>query len=111
MTNGWGEPLLAAIARIAAPAMGVLLGTAAKYGEMLKNGTPMTWRSILGDLLQLGLIAVMAIAISEALHLHGTNASVAGAMTAVTSQRLIRIAREHFEKRFKAALDVVSGGE
>jgi hypothetical protein len=110
MNNEWFDAATAASARIAAPAIGVLLGTAAKYGEALKNGTRLTWRGFVGDILLLGIIVELAIAISGTFHLSGNYQVLAGALTGVTSDRLVRLAKAWFLRRFNSILDKLVDG-
>ncbi len=91
---------------------GLAIGTAAKYGLAINEGRPLTWRGVLADLLLLGILGLIAVAISEfAAHLThtpvGTDFRVLiGSLAAVSSDRLVRLARDRFVERVGAKLAV-----
>lgn len=89
---------------------GLAIGTAAKYGLALNEGRPLTWRGVLADLLLLGILGLLAIAISELVAQVtrtpiGTDFRVLiGSLAAVSSDRLVRLARDRFVDRVGANL-------
>ena len=90
---------------------GLLLGTAAKYGLTLSEGQRPTWTAIAADLLLLGMLGLLAIAISDAAsRVVGLTVSsdvrvLIGSLAAVSSDRLVRLARDRFMKKVEAQLD------
>lgn len=95
----------AASAKYGATVAGLAIGTAARYGLALSEGRKLTWRGVLADLLLLGMLGLLAIAISDAAARVvgisvGTDYRVLiGSLSAVCSDRLVRLARDHFFKR------------
>jgi hypothetical protein len=94
-----------AMNRYGATVVGLALGTAAKNGLALNEGRPITWRSLLADTLQMGFLCLIAVSVSDYLGLTGNAKVLAGAMAAVSSDRLIVAVRRKFEERFAAELD------
>ena len=84
---------------------GLMIGTAAKYGLTLTEGGKLTWKGALADILLLGMLGLLAIAIGDALGLTGNYKVLAGALAAVSSDRLVRLARDRFMKRAGVELD------
>lgn len=78
---------------------GLAIGTAAKYGLTINEGRPLSWRGVLADLLLLGMLGLLAIAIADWLALTGNARVLAGALAAVSSDRLVRLARDRFMRR------------
>ena len=89
---------------------GMAIGTAAKYGLALSEGRRLTWRGVVADLLLLGMLGLLAIAISDAAaRIIGVSVGtdyrvLIGSLAAVSSDRLVRLARDHFLKRVDAEL-------
>lgn len=107
------EPLTwagAALTKYGPTVAGLAIGTAAKYGLALNEGRPLTWRGVLADLLLLGILGLLAIAISELVAQVtrtpiGTDFRVLiGSLAAVSSDRLVRLARDRFIDRVGANL-------
>ncbi|KQO51417.1 hypothetical protein [Sphingomonas sp. Leaf257] len=90
---------------------GMVIGTAAKYGLAVTEGRRLSWRSVFADLLLLGMLGLLAIAISDAAaRIIGVSVGtdyrvLIGSLAAVSSDRLVRLARDHFLKRVDAELD------
>ncbi|MEJ8630581.1 hypothetical protein P0F65_13425 [Sphingomonas sp. I4] len=95
----------AAGAKYGATIIGLGIGTAARYGLALSEGRQLTWRGMLADLLLLGILGLLAIAISDgAARIVGVTVGtdyrvLVGSLAAVCSDRLVRLVREHFMKR------------
>lgn len=85
-------------------AAGLVIGTAAKYGLTLTEGKPLTWRGVVGDLLLLGMLGLIAIIIADWFDLAGNARVLAGALAAVSSDRLVRLVRDRFLKRIESDL-------
>jgi drug/metabolite transporter (DMT)-like permease len=109
MANEYLDAATAAAARYAAPVVGVLIGTAARYGEALKQNKPLSWRGFLGDVLLLGIVVVLAILFSDLIRAQGNYKVVVGALTAFSAERLIRLVQAKFEARAASALDGLVG--
>jgi hypothetical protein len=92
-------------ARYGPTAIGLSIGTAAKYGLSINDGKPVTWRVIAADVLLLGLLGLIAVIVSGWLGLTGNAKVLAGAMTAVSSDRLVRLVRRKFEQRVATEID------
>ena len=93
---GWGSALTT---RYGPTMAGLIIGTAAKYGLTLTEGRKLTWRGVIADLLLLGMLGLIAIAITEWFALTGNARVLAGALAAVSSDRLVRLARDRFLRR------------
>jgi len=84
---------------------GLAIGTAAKYSLALTEGRKLTWRGVLADVLLLGMLGLLAIAISDgAARIVGVTVGtdyrvLIGSLAAVCSDRLVRLARDRFFKR------------
>ncbi|MGO1303186.1 MAG: hypothetical protein ACTMKV_00210 [Sphingomonas parapaucimobilis] len=97
-------------AKYGATIAGLAIGTAARYGLALSEGRTLTWRGVLADLLLLGMLGLLAIAISDGAARAvgvtvGTDYRVlVGSLAAVCSDRLVRLVREHFMKRVSEEL-------
>ena len=78
---------------------GTLLGLLAKYGLLVSEGAPIRARSIYGDLLTMGLLAVLARYVVDASGVTGNNALLAAGMIALASDRVLRFARELYLHR------------
>lgn len=87
-----------AVTKYGAIVGGLAIGTAAKYGLALTDGKRLTLKGAVADLLLLGMLGLMAVLFSEALHLTGNAKVLVGALAAVSSDRLIRLARDRFLK-------------
>lgn len=90
--------------------IGLVIGTAAKYGLTLSEGKPLSVRGIAGDLLLLGILGFIAIFIGDvAGRIFGLEVSndirvLTGSLAAVSSDRLVRLAREYFLRRTESEL-------
>lgn len=93
-----GEAIGAAISKYGAIFGGLAIGTAAKYGLLLTDGKRLTLRGALADMLLLGMLGLLAVLISDAMHLTGNARVLCGALAAVSSDRLVRLARDRFMK-------------
>ena len=96
-----------AAARYGAVAIGLAIGTAARYGLALGDGKRLTWRGILADLLLLGILGLLAVIASDWAGLTGNAKVLAGALAAVSSDRLVRLVRDRFEKAATDRLDTM----
>lgn len=92
------------IVRNAAILAGLAIGTAAKYGLTLTEGRKLSARGAIADLLLLGMLGLLAIIIADFFHLAGNARVLVGALSAVSSDRLIRLARDRFMQ--KVATDI-----
>ena len=92
-------------------AAGLLIGTAAKYGLTLSEGKRPTWKGVVADLLLLGMLGLIAIAISDAasrvvgLTVSGEMRVLVGSLAAVSSDRLVRLVRDRFMKKVETEID------
>lgn len=91
-----GDPLADIIHRYGPIATGLLLGTAARYGLTVSEGKPFSWRSLVADVLQMGFVGEIALLIADFWHLGGDYRVFAASLTAVGSDRIIRLARKSF---------------
>lgn len=91
-----GEAVGAAVAKYGAIVGGLMIGTAAKYGLALTDGKRLTLKGAIADLLLLGILGLLAILVSDSLALTGNARVLAGALAAVSSDRLVRLARDQF---------------
>ena len=98
---GWGPALTA---RYGPTIAGLIIGTAAKYGLTLTEGRKLTWRGVIADMLLLGMLGLIAIAITDWFSLTGNARVLAGALAAVSSDRLVRLARDRFLRRIDGDL-------
>jgi hypothetical protein len=80
---------------------GLAIGTAAKYGLTLTEGRKLSWRGLIADMLLLGMLGLLAVIIADACNLAGNARVLAGALSAVSSDRLIRLARDQFIKKIE----------
>lgn len=95
-----------ATARYGAIALGLLIGTAAKYGVAINDGTPPTWRTVIADVLMLGMLALIAVVASDVFALTNQNARVfVGAVAALLSARLIKLVRDKAFNRAERLAD------
>lgn len=92
----WGQ---IALAKYGPTAAGLLIGTAAKYGLTLTEGRRLTWVGALSDVLLLGMLGFLAVVVSDAFALTGNARVLAGALAAVSSDRLVRLVRDRFLQR------------
>lgn len=83
--------------------VGLIIGTAAKYGLTLQEGQRLTWRGLIADALQLGMVGLISVGIADWASLTGDARVFSGALAAVSSDRLIRLAREQFMQRMGVA--------
>ena len=92
-------------AKYGATIAGLVIGTAARYGLALSEKRKLTWRGVLADFLLLGILGLIAIAISDAAaRIAGVSIGtdfrvLIGSLSAVSSDRLVRLARDYFLKR------------
>lgn len=91
-----GDPLADVVHRYGPIAAGLLLGTAARYGLTVSEGKPFSWRSLVADVLQMGFVGEIALLIADFWHLGGDYRVFAASLTAVGSDRIIRLARKTF---------------
>jgi hypothetical protein len=94
--NSWVE---AQITRYGAILIGLGVGLAAKHGLALSEGRSLTWRGLATDLLLVGMVGVLAMNVVERLALTGNAAVLVSALFAISSDRVVRLARERFLKR------------
>lgn len=104
--GAWAD---AAAARYGAIGAGLLIGTAAKYGLTLSEGRPLSWRGVVADLLLLCMLGLLAITIADWLALRGDARVLTGALAAVSSDRLVRLARDRFMRRIESGADHLAG--
>lgn len=98
------------VSRYGAVAVGLAIGTAAKYGVALSDGTTVTWRGLLADVLMLGFLGVIAVLAADLLALQSLNAKVfVGAVAALLSARLITLVRDRMLSRAAAEIDRLVG--
>ncbi|WP_298690189.1 hypothetical protein [uncultured Sphingomonas sp.] len=94
-----------AAARYGPILIGLGIGTAAKQGLALNDGKAFTWRAFIADILLLGFLGVVAVSVADQFHLTGNAKVLMGAMTAVSSDRLVRAVRKKFEQRVASEID------
>lgn len=97
LIEGW-------IGRNSAIIVGLTIGTAAKYGLTLTEGRKLSWRGVIADLLLLGMLGLLAVTVADWCSLTGNARVLVGALSAVSSDRLIRLARDRFLKRVEDEL-------
>lgn len=97
LIEGW-------IGRNSAIIVGLTIGTAAKYGLTLTEGRKLSWRGVIADLLLLGMLGLLAVTVADWCSLTGNARVLVGALSAVSSDRLIRLARDRFMKRVEDEL-------
>lgn len=103
----WGEAL---IAKYGAIVMGWAIGTAAKYGLMLGEGRKISLKTLVIDLLLMGMVVLLARWVIARLGLNPSDAATCAALIGLSSDRLIRMVRVWFLKRVDAELrDHVKG--
>ncbi|WP_174298795.1 hypothetical protein [Sphingomonas bacterium] len=83
-------------ARLVPIATGLGLGTAAKYALSMMDGAKITARGLVIDLLLQGVLALIALAISDAAGLTGNARVFVGALVALNSDRIVRKVRDVF---------------
>lgn len=93
------------VARYGAITAGLLIGVAARYGLTLSEGQRLTAKSVIADMLLLGMLGVIAIAIADWLALTGNARVLVGALAGASGERLVRLARTAFLKRISSDLD------
>lgn len=96
----------AAAAKYGATAAGLAVGTAARYGLAIKAGRRFGPKDVVADLLLQGVLALIAVFITEQLHLTGDYQALVAALVALNSERLVKLARDHFFGRVEAAVPV-----
>ncbi|GEM_PF-6062488 len=101
-------PLESWLVRNGAIIVGLGIGTAAKYGLTLTEGRKLTWKGLLIDLLLLGMLGVIAITIADWCSLTGNPRVLVGALSAVSSDRLVRLARDRFMKKAETDLGMTA---
>ena len=84
--------------RYGAIAAGLLIGTAARYGLVLNEGRPITWRGVLADFLLLAIVGLLSTVVSDRIGLHGNERAFGAALAAISSDRLIKLIRARFEQ-------------
>lgn len=99
------EALAAVASKYGPTAIGLTIGTAAKYGLTLTEGRKLTWRGVIADMLLLGMLGLIAILIADWFNLAGNARVLAGALAAVSSDRLVRLVREGFMRRVSLGID------
>ncbi|WP_267386546.1 hypothetical protein [Sphingomonas sp. GC_Shp_3] len=92
------------IARNAPIMVGLGIGTAAKYGLTLSEGRKLNVRSLVADMLLLGMLGLLAVTIADWCNLTGNARVLVGALSAVSSDRLVRLARDRFMKKVESDL-------
>lgn len=85
-----------AAARVGPIVAGLVLGTAAKYALSMIDGGRVTARVLVIDLLLQGVLALIAMAISDLAGLSGNPRVFVGALVALNSDRIVRKARDAF---------------
>lgn len=88
---------------------GLAIGTAAKYGLTLTEGRKLSWRGVLADMLLLGMLGLLAIIIADSCQLAGNARVLAGALSAVSSDRLIRLLRDRFLRKIETDIGTSVG--
>lgn len=96
--------LEAVAAKYGAIAVGLAVGTGAKYGLTLVEGRKITLRLIIIDALLIGMVALLAATACEKLHIDGNAAAMVSALFAVSSDRVLRMLRERFLRRVDVEL-------
>ena len=92
--------------RYGAIAVGLMIGTAAKYGVQINDGETPTWAKFGADVLMLGLLGAIAVGISDLLAIRDQNGRVlAGAIAALLSARLIKMVRDKALARASQEID------
>ncbi|MDE0879958.1 MAG: hypothetical protein OSB00_15050, partial [Sphingomonas bacterium] len=93
---GW---LGAVAAKYGPTVAGLIIGTAAKYGLTMSEGRKLTIKGVIADMLLLGMLGLIAILIADWFALAGNARVLAGALAAVSSDRLVRLVRDRFLQR------------
>ncbi len=92
---------------------GVLIGTAAKYGLTIGEGTAVTRRGLIADILLLGFDCLVALVICEWFRVTGVFVVLTAALAALASDRLVRLFRDRFIRGVAAEMSkfssVISG--
>lgn len=104
----WHDAASRAAARYGAIGAGLLIGTAAKYGLALREGNPLTWRGVVADILLLGMVGLIGLWFADWMHLDGDARVVVGSLAAVSSDRLIRLARSRFLEGAATSLEALA---
>lgn len=78
---------------------GLGLGTAAKYALSMMDGGRVTVRTVVIDLLLQGVLALIAMSLSDAAGLAGNPRVFVGALVALNSDRIVRKYRDAFLSR------------
>ncbi len=97
----WIEALFA---KYGAVAIGILFGTSAKYAMAMVEGRKLTTRMVIIDALLIGMVALIASETVARMGATGGTAAMVAALFAVSSDRVIRLIRENFIRRFDAEL-------
>lgn len=87
------------LARYGAIVLGIAIGTSAKHGLALSEGIIPSWRGIFADILLMGMVALLALFVTDRMGLVGTSATLCAALFAISSDRVIRLVRDRFEKK------------
>jgi hypothetical protein len=80
-------------------ALGLGVGTFARYGLKLQDGSAILPREVVGHCMMLGLLALLAEAACGLVTMPPTGHAIAGAATAILSGRLVRL----FDRKVVAA--------
>lgn len=79
--------------------IGGLLGTSAKYGLIISERRPVTWRWLVGDALLLGFVLLAARMMADWMKLDREGAAMCGALCALGSYKMVQIVRARFLKK------------
>ena len=92
-------------------AVGLGLGTAARYAMRLQDRLPITWREVLADVLLLGFNALLTMWAVDKLGTTGKGAVLTAALFGVGQDRVVRLARKWFERRGEKMLAAAGLGD
>jgi len=87
------------LARYGAIALGIGIGTSAKYGLALSEGKIPSWRGVIADCLLMGMVALLALFVTDRMSLSGSSATLCASLFAISSDRVIRLIRDRFERK------------
>lgn len=91
--NGRDWDLFDVIQNYGAILLGVVLGVLAKYGLMVGEKRPITFRIIISDLLLVGFVSVLAISSIKRIGVNGIDAVLVAALFALTADRAVKMVR------------------
>ncbi|MBO9377665.1 hypothetical protein GG804_12885 [Sphingomonas histidinilytica] len=100
----WIEGLLA---KYGAVALGVSIGTAAKYGLTMGEGRKITRSEVISDLLIVPFLVLLAAWAGARFDADPMTMTTVAAFIAVSSDRVIRMLRERFIERLAAEMAVI----